>query len=89
MRCQLNHDRRAGRERLGQVLEQNIQVKGRRVSVSPGQGCTWLKTLGPLCVPEPEVNPSEVTDGQKVPRTQEHTPQAVSEQVGVPWSEAC
>lgn len=59
------------------------------MSVSPGQGCTWLKTLGPLCVPEPEVNLSEVNDGRKVLSAPEHVSQTVSEQVRIPWSEAC
>lgn len=59
------------------------------MSVSLGQGCTWLKTLGPLCVPEPEISLSEVNDGQEVLSAPEHVFQAVSEQVKIPWSEAC
>lgn len=94
MLCQLSHDRRAGeatrwKREVGSSPGAEHPGEGTLMSASPGQGCTWLKTLGPLCVPEPEVNLSEVTDGRKVPSTWEHTPQAVSEQVRVPWSEAC
>lgn len=56
------------------------------MSVSPGQGCTWLKTLGLLCVLEPRVNLNEMTDDRKCPR--EHMSRAISEQVRVPWSES-
>lgn len=35
------------------------------MSVSLGQGCTWLKTLGLLCELEPGVNLNEMADDRK------------------------
>lgn len=56
------------------------------MSVSLGQGCTWLKTLGLLCVLEPGVNLNEMADDRKCPW--EHMSRAIPEQVRVPWSES-